>query len=107
MFRRVYGRIDGRVAENDQFIVNIYKHPDESGQEKWHVHFVRRSDGADAKIGIWNFELMRKTTFDRKTVKNFVEWTYENRHYLRRKWLQNVLRPFMKSLGKWRERDEK
>ncbi len=100
MFRRVYNRADGRVAENEHFTVNIYRHPDESGQEKWHVHFVRRSDGVDAKISIWNYSLMRKTAFDRATVKNFVEWTYENRSYLRKKWVKYVLKPFLESLKK-------
>ena len=105
MFRRVYNNKNGKVAENDKFIVYIYMFPNESGQEKAHVHFVRRtSDTADAKINLWNFELMRPTKFDRKTVKCFVEWTYENRHFLRRKWLQNVLRSFYKSLGKWRKK---
>lgn len=105
MFRRLYNRKDNRVAENRFFTVHVYIHPGESGQEKWHVHFVRKSDGVDAKISLWNFYLMRKTSFDRMTVKKFQKWTYENRHYLRRKWVQNVLKPFFQALGK-RRRDE-
>jgi len=104
MFRRVYNKGAGKVAENENFAVYIYKHPTESGQEKWHVHFVRKSDSVDAKISLWNFCLMRPTQFDRNTVKLFAEWTYENRHFLRRKWVQNVLRPFFISLGKWRRK---
>lgn len=64
------------MAENDKFSVYVYHHPTESGQEKWHAHFVRKSDGTDAKISLWNFYLMRKTNFDRDTVKSFAEWTY-------------------------------
>lgn len=100
MFKRLYNRGDGRVAENRNFTVDIYRFPDESGQAKWHVHFVRRSDGADAKISLWNFHLLRPTAFDRAAVKLFIKWTYENRHYLRRKWLQLVLKPFYRSLEK-------
>ncbi len=103
MFRRVYGRGGGKVAENESFVVYVYLHPKESGQEKWHVHIVRRSDGADAKINLWTFELMRTTAFDRTTIKEFISWIYYNRHYLRRKWLQHVLKPFYESLGKKRE----
>lgn len=88
------------MAESDNFIVCIYRHPDESGQEKWHVHFVRRSDRADAKINLWTYDLMRPTSFDRATVNSFIEWTYINRSYLRRKWLKHVLRPFQLSLKK-------
>jgi hypothetical protein len=104
MIRRVYNDKGGKVAENDKFSIYVYKHPTESGQERWHAHFVRRSDGTDAKISLWDFSLMRATSFDRNTVKAFIEWTYINRHFLRRKWVQNVLRPFLKSLGKWRSK---
>ncbi|MBD65439.1 MAG: hypothetical protein CME62_09545 [Halobacteriovoraceae bacterium] len=105
MFRRVYNRDSGKVAENDNFNIYVYRHPLESGQEKWHVHFVRKSDGSDAKISLWDFSLMRPTSFDRDTIKAFIEWTYINRHFLRRKWVQHVLRPFFKSLGKWRKNE--
>jgi len=103
MFRRVYDRQDSRVAENEHFAVHVYRHPEESGQEKWHAHFVRKSDGADAKISVWDYSLMRRTKFDRKTVKHFIEWTYINRHYLRKRWFQNVLKPFKQSLGRWED----
>ncbi len=90
MFRRVYNKGVGKVAENEDFAVYIYTHPNESGQEKWHVHFVRKSDEKDAKISLWDFTIMRPTSFDRNTVKMFAEWTYQNRHFLRRKWVQHV-----------------
>lgn len=100
MFRKVYNSSSGKVADGPKFSVYIYRHPLESGQEKWHVHFVRKSDGIDAKISIWNFSLMRPTEFDRKTVKVLIEWSFEHRHFLRRKWVQHVLRPFRTSMGK-------
>ena len=79
------------VAENKSFQVKIYLFPREGGT--WHVHIVRRSDGADAKIGLWDFELKRPTPFSRSAVKVFQEWIYNNRHYLRKKWVQKVLNP--------------
>ena len=88
--RRVY-RKGVVVAENDTFQVKIYLYPNEGGG--WHVHLVRKSDKVDLKIGLWNFELKRPTKFDRKTVLSFQEWVKENRHYLRRKWVQNVINP--------------
>ncbi len=102
MFERVYDGTTGKVAENDKFAIYVYKHPAESGQEKWHAHFVRKSDNVDVKLSLWNFYPMRPTQFDRGTVKAFAQWTCENRHFLRRKWVQNVLRPFFKSIEKWR-----
>ena len=104
MMRRVYNDPGGKVAESTDFKVFVYLHPTESGQKKWHAHFVRKSDGADAKISLWDFHLMRPTSFDRSTIKVFVEWTFHNRHFLRKKWVQNVLRPFLKSLEKWRSK---
>lgn len=96
MFRRIHDRASV-VAENDNFQVKIYLFPNEGG--KWHVHIVRKSDGADVKIGLWDFELKRPTSFTKATVMNFQHWVYENRSYLRRKWVKNVLNPmklFMK-----------
>jgi hypothetical protein len=79
------------VAENAKFQVKIYLFPNEGG--RWHVHLVRKSDGADVKIGLWDFELKRPTKFSKATVKSFQKWVFENRSYLRRKWVQNVLNP--------------
>lgn len=107
MIRRVYGREDGKVAESPKFSIYIYPHPNESGQEKWHVHVVRRSDGCDAKFSLWTYKIMRKTSFDRTTVEYFNVWVYENRHFLRRKWVRNVLIPFRISLGKSRNKNDK
>lgn len=90
MFRRVYDT-SAVVAENDKFQVKIYLFPNEGG--RWHVHIVRRSDGMDAKIGLWDFELKRPTQFSKSTVKIFQLWIYENRSYLRKKWIQKVLNP--------------
>ena len=103
MFKRVYNGSTGKVAENKQFSVYIYHHPRESRQERWHVHFVRKSDRLDVKISLWDFGLMRKTQFDRLSVKVFVEWTYFNRHFLRRKWVQNVLKPYYQSMKEMKE----
>ena len=88
LFQRIYG-VSAVVAENENFQVKVYSFPNEGGL--WHVHFVRRSDGADAKIGLWDFELKRPTPFSRSTVKIFQIWVFENRSYLRRKWVQKVL----------------
>ena len=96
MFQRVYDT-SAVVAENDKFQVKIYLFPNEGG--RWHVHIVRRSDGADAKIGLWDFELKRPSTFSRATIKEFQTWVYENRSYLRRKWLQKVLDPLEISIS--------
>jgi hypothetical protein len=90
MFRRVYGA-STVVAENENFQVKVDLFPKEGGS--WHVHLVRKSDGADAKIGLWDFELKRPTTFSRATIKEFQIWVFENRSYLRRKWVQKVLSP--------------
>jgi len=90
MFQRVYDT-SAVVAENDKFHVKIYLFPREGG--RWHVHIVRKSDGADAKIGLWDFELKRPTVFSKKTVMEFQKWVYENRHYLRKKWVQKVFNP--------------
>jgi hypothetical protein len=102
MFWRVYGT-SSIVAENEKFQVKIYLFPDEGGL--WHVHIVRRSDGEDAKIGLWAFELKRPTKFSRKSVKEFQRWIYDNRHYLRKRWVQNVLNP-MKFFMKEKRDDE-
>ncbi len=90
MFQRVYGA-SAVVAENDRYQVKIYLFPHEGG--RWHVHIVRKSDSADAKIGLWDFELKRETVFSRKSVMEFQKWVYENRHYLRKKWVQKVINP--------------
>ena len=90
MFKRIYGK-GHTVAENEKFQVRIYLYPHEGGG--WHVHFVRKSDKADAKIGLWDFELKRPTKFNRKTVADFQKWVEKNRHYLRRKWVQKVINP--------------
>ena len=90
VFRRVYKQ-GPVIAENDNFQVKIYLHPNEGGG--WHVHFVRKSDGTDVKIGLWDFELKRPTKFTRTTVIDFQKWVFENRHYLRRKWVQHVVNP--------------
>lgn len=45
MFRKVYNSSSGKIADGRKFSVYIYRHPLESGQERWHVHFVRKSDG--------------------------------------------------------------
>ena len=90
LFERVYGA-SVVVAENDKFQVKIYLFPYEGG--KWHVHIVRKSDGADAKIGLWDFDLKRPSKFSKATINKFQTWVYENRSYLRRKWVQKVLNP--------------
>ena len=98
--RRVY-REGAVVAENRTFQVKIYLYPDEGGG--WHVHLVRKSDKSDLKIGLWDFELKRPTKFDRKTVLEFQKWVKDNRHYLRKKWVKNVLDP-MKIFKKQKRR---
>ena len=90
VFKRVYDT-SAVVAENENFQIKIYLFPHEGG--KWHVHIVRRSDGADVKIGLWDFELKRPTPFSKGTVKMFQEWVYDNRHYLRKKWVQKIFNP--------------
>src|SRR5258708_1291622 len=90
MFQRVYDT-SAVVAENGNFQVKIYLFPNEGG--RWHVHIVRKSDGADVKIGLWDFELKRPTSFSKKAVKEFQEWVYNNRYYLRKKWVQKVFNP--------------
>ena len=99
-FHRVYDK-GPVVAENHKFQVKIYLYPKEGGS--WHVHIIRKSDHADVKIGLWDFELKRPTSFNRKTVMDFQKWVKENRHYLRKKWNQKVLTPkemFHKRKGK-------
>jgi hypothetical protein len=95
-FSRIRGSLTAVVAENDKIQVKIYLFPHEGG--RWHVHFVRKSDGVDAKIGLWDFELKRPTEFSRAAVRTFQLWVYENRSYLRRKWVQKVLSPSRKEL---------
>ncbi|MCB0385997.1 MAG: DUF4160 domain-containing protein [Bdellovibrionales bacterium] len=90
MFQRVYDA-SAVVAESDKFQVKIYLHPNEGGG--WHVHIVRKSDQTDVKIGLWDFELKRPTKFRRATVKAFQVWVFENRHFLRKKWMQKVVNP--------------
>lgn len=90
MFQRVYDDT-AVVAENDNYQVKIYLFPNEGG--KWHVHLVRKSDGTDAKISLWDFMLIRPTKFSRKTIMTFQKWVFDNRHYLRKKWVQKVLNP--------------
>lgn len=89
-FDRIYNK-SSVVAESDKFQVKIYLYPEEGGS--WHVHIVRKSDGADVKIRLWDFELKRPTSFNRKTVMGFQKWVKESRHYLRKKWTQKVLAP--------------
>jgi len=72
MFRRIYGKTP-IVAENEKFQVKIYLFPDEGGL--WHVHIVRKSDGADAKIGLWDFELKRPSKFSKKSTQNSQRWS--------------------------------
>src|SRR3989338_7110593 len=97
MFRRVYDT-SAVVAENDKYQVKIYLYPREGGG--WHVHIVRKSDGADVKIGLWDFELKRPTKFSRSTVQEFQKWVFENRTYLRKKWTQKVVNPRRRFLKK-------
>ena len=100
VFHRVYDT-SAVVAENDKFQVKVYLYPNEGGG--WHVHIVRKSDGTDAKIGLWDFELKRPTKFSRSTVRVFQQWIYENRSYLRKKWMQKVVNPRNRFLKKGQE----
>lgn len=97
VFQRLYDT-SAVVAENENYQVKIYLFPNEGGL--WHVHIVRKSDGIDAKIGLWDFELKRPTKFTRSTVQDFQRWVYENRSYLRKKWMQKVVNPRNRFLKK-------
>lgn len=76
----------GLIIENSKWKIRIFPPPREHGPP--HVHVVAKGMDAEVKINLETLEVLGKTTFSKKAVKEIIRFIFENQDYLLKAWEQ-------------------
>jgi hypothetical protein len=74
----------GVVIENSQWKIKIYPPPREHGPP--HVHVIAKGMNAEVKINLITLEVLGKTRFTKKAVKDIIRYLFDNQDYLIEAW---------------------
>jgi hypothetical protein len=74
----------GVVIENSQWKIKIYPPPREHGPP--HIHVIAKGMNAEVKINLITLEVLGKTRFSKKAVKDIIRYLFDNQDYLIEAW---------------------
>jgi Domain of unknown function (DUF4160) len=74
----------GVVIENSQWKIKIYPPPREHGPP--HIHVIAKGMNAEVKINLITLEVLGKTRFTKKAVKDIIRYLFDNQDYLIEAW---------------------
>jgi len=74
----------GTVAENHLWRIKVYAPPREHGAP--HVHVIAKNQHAEVKIFLETLEVVGRTRFSKKAVKEIIEFVHSNFEELMDAW---------------------
>jgi hypothetical protein len=70
----------GTVIENEKWKVKVYAPPKEHGHP--HVHVIAKGERAEVKISLDSLEVLGRTRFSMRSVKEIIKYIHKNYDYL-------------------------